>query len=83
MLKKVANCNARTVPPTGAPRRSVPPHIANPRHCGRFCSVETETVRCPNTLLTKFAAKIEQIEGAARRVPVVAAGVAASAHHLI
>jgi hypothetical protein len=65
MLKKVANCTARTVPLAGALRRSVQPHIANPRHCGRICSVEAETVRCPNTLLTKFAAKIQQIEGAA------------------
>jgi hypothetical protein len=82
MLKKVANCTARTVLLAGAPRRSVQPHIANPRHCGRFCSVDAETVRCPNTLLTKFAAKIQQIEGAAgaRRPRPEVWGVRASLH---
>src|ERR1700750_885497 len=61
MLKKVANCTARAALLAGAPRRTVQPHIANPRHCGRFCAAEAETVRCPNTLLTTFAAKIQQI----------------------
>jgi hypothetical protein len=62
MLKKSGKLQCTD---SAAGRRAAPvrptPH-RQPPSLRPFCSVEAETVRCPNTLLTKFAAKIQQME---------------------